>query len=547
MSVETDDWEDWDEEEEEEPQVVINRRYTAYGGAAELFRCNDREVLWEGGAGTGKTYALLRKIDYLSRKYPLHPSHPKPRFLMCRATRRSMSESVLPAWENDVLWPGHPAFQNSTATRHNRTFYQYPKGAHIVVAGMNFPDRVMSAQYDGIAYFESHEGTLEGHLKLTTRLRNHAIPHPDLPEPYCSGWMPDGRTLWKAFADGEFQASDNQFYDGRALFFEQIVRDTNPAGAFHWLNLRADDPHPSDPLRKVMTRILSRHEDNPTITRDYLDQLDALVGAELQRLKFHRWVNEEGAVWETFDRANNVVKGEVRKDEFGHHWLHSERWDDPIRLKWFLAGVDWGFSPDPGIILVAGVDASGRVYVIEEVHEMKRGEAWWAKEAVRLAKEYGIAYFMCDPSEPKHIETFNDRLEENGHSRIAKKADNSLKTGLALVRDAFILQEDNRPQLYILEGALKRACPHMRAKKRPHSLLQEISSYVYPKEEDGKPRKDKPDPACDDHACDALRYLCMWAWRKDLGRRDPTPDFEPGTIGDVLGWRKKLKRRGRSQ
>ena len=492
---------------------------------------------------TGKTYGALRKLDWLCRKYPLHPSHPKPRFLMCRQTRRSMSESVLPAWENDVLWPGHPAFRGSTATRDTRTFYKYPKGAHVVVAGMNFPDRIMSAQYDGIFYFESHEGTLEEHLKLTTRLRNHAIPHPELPEPYCNGWMEDGRTLWTAFREGEFREYENRFYDGSPLFLEQIIRDTNPAGEFHWLNLRADDPHPADPDRTVMTRILSRHEDNPTITKDYLEQLDALVGAERDRLRDHKWVSEEGQVWETFERANNVIKGHLAKDELGQHWLHSERFEKPIRLKWFLAGVDWGYSIDPGVILVAGFDSAGRGYIVEEVHRLKKSEDWWAAEAVRLAKEYGIAYFMCDPSEPKHIDTFNDRLQSEGHSRIAKGADNSILTGVALVRDAFVLQDDGRPQLYVLENALKEQCPILKKRKHPLSLLQEIPGYVYPKEEDGKPRKDKPDPACRDDACDTLRYLSMWAWRKDLGRKDPKPEFAPGTYGDVLGWRDKLKRR----
>lgn len=536
------DWSEW--EDDEEQVEVIDRRYTAYGGARELFLCHDREILLEGGAGTGKTYALLRKIDYLARKYPLHPSHPKPRFLLCRETRKSMNESVLPQWEDDVLWPGHPAFHGSDAHRDHRTFYRYPKGTHIAIAGMNFPDRIMSAQYDVIGFFESHEGTLEGHEKLTTRLRNHAIPHPDLPEPYCNGWMPDGRTLWVAFRQGEFKASKNQFYDGRPLFFEQIIRDTNPASEFHWLNLRADDPHPSKPGKTVMTRILSRHEDNPTITEEYLDQLRATTGAEYQRLYLHKWVSEEGQVWPTFMRENNVIRGSLKKNERGRWEIHSE-WmaegEEPIELRWFLAGVDWGYSPDPGVILVAGVDQGGRVYIVHQVVRMEQTTDWWAEKAVELAKKYDIAYFLCDPSEPEHIIKFNDRLEMHGHDRIAKKADNSIRTGVDLVRDAFAIAKDGKPRLKILEPSLEGVCPVLKRKKRPTHLVPAIGPYVYPKDEEGKARKDKPDPACYDDTCDALRYLCMWAWRKDLARREEPPQFEPGTFGDVLGWRKKIK------
>ena len=59
------------------------------------------EVLIEGPAGTGKTFAVQQLVFDLVRKYP------NIRVLFTRESRSSMSETVLKTWEQNVLGPGH--------------------------------------------------------------------------------------------------------------------------------------------------------------------------------------------------------------------------------------------------------------------------------------------------------------------------------------------------------------------------------------------------------------------------------------------------------
>ncbi len=49
---------------------VIEMIYRRRGAAKALFRCHAPEVLIEGPAGTGKTRAVLEKINQLCEKYP---------------------------------------------------------------------------------------------------------------------------------------------------------------------------------------------------------------------------------------------------------------------------------------------------------------------------------------------------------------------------------------------------------------------------------------------------------------------------------------------
>ena len=92
--------------------------FKLYGAAAELFKATDREVLAESGARTGKTHSELVKARYTAETYP------GSRQLFVRQTRTSLSESVLPDWENKVLGHGHPAI--GRARRSHRDAYHFP-------------------------------------------------------------------------------------------------------------------------------------------------------------------------------------------------------------------------------------------------------------------------------------------------------------------------------------------------------------------------------------------------------------------------------------
>ena len=239
------------------------RAYQPFGAAQRLWRDTRGECLISGPAGTGKSRACLEKLHAVCLRWP------GARYLIVRKTRESLTESALVTFEEKVLPAGDPIA--SGARRSHRQSYLYPNGSVVVVGGLDKPGKVMSTEYDGIYVQEAielHENDWES---LTTRLRNNVVP------------------------------------------FQQLIADTNPDSPRHWLYQRASAG------RTAMLE--SRHEDNPglwdherrewTLTgRTYLARLDALTGPRKDRLRYGRWVQAEGVVYDGWDRGEHLVSEE---------------------------------------------------------------------------------------------------------------------------------------------------------------------------------------------------------------------------------------------
>ncbi|WP_245808240.1 phage terminase large subunit [Deinococcus hopiensis] len=126
---------------------------------------------------------------------------------------------------------------------------KYPNGSEIVVAGIDNPVKLMSAEFDAIYVQEATELTLNDTEFLSTRLRNGVIP------------------------------------------YQQLFGDCNPGSPTHWLKKRMD--------AGLTVRILSRHEDNPRLFTSkgeltafgvsYLARLDKLTGPRKARLRYGKW------------------------------------------------------------------------------------------------------------------------------------------------------------------------------------------------------------------------------------------------------------------
>ena len=203
--------------------------------------CRDSEVLLEGPAGTGKTRGLLEYIWWCCTTFP------GIRVLMIRKTRASLTESVLVTWEQKVLHTEESRqCITGTAQAENRRSYTFPQTSnvvggktysgesHCVLGGIDKATRIMSTEYDIIAVFEGNE-LLESDLEmLLSRNRNWKMP------------------------------------------WQQTIVDTNPDSDLHWLNRRAGQKltipkelasylPAARPGQTQMTRLLSRHKDNPML------------------------------------------------------------------------------------------------------------------------------------------------------------------------------------------------------------------------------------------------------------------------------------------
>lgn len=227
------------------PTEVI-KRYVRSGAASQLFRCVAPEVVLAGPAGTGKSRACLERLHKLALDYP------GMRGLMVRRTRKALTQSAMVTFREKVL---HPL--DNVTFRATDQEYRYGNGSVIVVAGLDDPAKVMSAEYD-IAYVqEGTEVTEHAWESLTARLRNGVVP------------------------------------------FQQIMGDCNPDAPTHWLKRRVD--------RGATVMLESRHEDNPSVTAQYLAVLDALTGVRYLRLRKGIWAAAEGLVYDDWNTAVHLT------------------------------------------------------------------------------------------------------------------------------------------------------------------------------------------------------------------------------------------------
>nr|WP_294577192.1 phage terminase large subunit [uncultured Rhodopila sp.] len=414
--------------------------YRPRGAAKALFPCRDPEILLEGPAGTGKTRAVLEKLNRWLLKVP------GSRALIVRKTRISMTESVLVTLESNVI-PENPTLYPDTRRVHrkNRQSYAYPNGSTLVVGGMDNPDRIMSTEYDMIAAFEATE-LLESDWEMVgTRLRNGVMP------------------------------------------YQQAIADCNPATPSHWLNQRANSGR--------MTRLLSRHTDNPAFYeengqqtergRAYLGRLAAsLTGARLLRLLGGKWASVEGQVWEGWDPLVHVV------DRF------------PIPTEWRrIRVIDFGYT-NPFTCQWWAFDGDDRAYLYRQTYYTKRLVQDHAEQIKKLTGTERIDATVSD-----HDAEDRATLAKYGiHTVPATKA---VRAGI----EAFALRlkktGDERPRVFVLRDSLVERDPALVEAKMPTCFEEEIDGYVWPKGIDGRPVKEEP-VKLNDHGCDAARYMAMY-------------------------------------
>lgn len=492
--------------------VLSENVYHAYGEGARMFGWLDgsikppREAIFEGVAGCGKTRMIGEWIKALCGTFP------NSKGLVIRETRVSLNDSFLAIWEEEVLGPGHPAVLGG-ATREHRDRYHHPAlGGEVILGGMDRPTKLFSTQYDWV-YFNECQETQKGK------------------------WESLHRALGRR----------------RSMPFSILLGDCNPEDEYHWANRRM--------IAGVCDRIIGRFWDNPLFYNhergewteqgmDYLQRLkNNLSGVRLQRLFYGKWVSASGQVWENYDAQVHVIKGKFYK-ESGRYYIDVPDQDEPIELTWFLGGQDMGHTA-PGCAMVAGFDRDGRMYILSEIYWTRQDHEWWAERWAELYQKYPVKAIVCD-HDKAFIASLNKRLEKvSGIPSIARPAEKNRAAGdvemagIDDVRVRFKQRPDGTCGLYILENTLEYGRDStLVMEEKPTCLREEIPSYVYCEIEEGKKIKDQPDPACADHACDTLRYMCRWAGDKSLGRREPKLFFPRGSVNDQLGLNKWLRRHG---
>lgn len=212
-------------------------------------------LMVDSPAGTGKTYAILTILHCLAADYP------GLRILICRATRTSLTESVMVTLESEILPADGMASVAYGAARRTRQAYNYPNGSTIVLGGLDKPDRILSTAWDVVYVNECIEVAEEAWDALWGRLNR------------------PGRPAWLGY----------------------LIGDTNPGDPSHWLKKRADAGE--------VGRWQVAHEANPALHdgtgwtaagAQYLDGLRRLKGTRRKRFLEGVWAAGEGQWFESF-------------------------------------------------------------------------------------------------------------------------------------------------------------------------------------------------------------------------------------------------------
>ena len=416
------------------------RPFEPRGAAIKAIRTKRREVLLSGPAGTGKSTVCLQKLHACARKYP------GMRGLIVRQTRTSLTQTAMVTFERKVLPEGWLGTFVRFRTQEQQ--YEYVNGSILAVGGLDKPSKIMSSEYDICYCMEATEVSEEAWESITTRLRNGVMP------------------------------------------YQQLIADCNPGPPTHWLKQRCD--------RGVTLMLESKHEDNPSVTREYLATLDALTGVRYLRLRKGIWAAAEGMVYEQWNSSIHKVS----KEQLITWGILTEEGKRGTAVKSVYASVDWGYT-NPGVILVWFIDGDGRMYLIREVYMTQKVDDWWVKQGQTLKAEYGITHFFCDPAEPAYITKF----KVNGLNAL--EATNDITPGISAVQSRLNLAGDGRPRLYLYEYSLLDRDQTLVDAHKPFCSEGEILEYVWPKAQDGKPVKEKP-VDMNNHALDCWRYMAMY-------------------------------------
>lgn len=479
-------------------ETVERRRTLKVGSPQDFFLCDKLEVLCDGTVRSAKTWTLLLKINWTAQRYP------GCRQLVCRQTRKSLNESVLQDWRDEILWTGHPAI-SPTASKEHQDRYEYPNGSVVFFAGMeamrDTASPLLSTKWDRIYIVQAEETDKRDCETLTTRLSSFRTP------------------------------------------YHQIVYDCNPAAPSHWLNER----FPDEAMPEARARFRFRLWDNPlfyvgeypngTWTREgeqYRSILEAtLSGIQRDRFYLGLWVATEGQILDNWDARIHSIQGELSNDE-RTGWqikapLVSEQ---PIRVSYFTAGVDFGWDPDPGCMQLWAYDSPRwhpriRRFRVGEVMRLRWHMDQWADLAEKWWKTYDVKYFACDRQDPEHIADLNLRLGKAGYRGGPKLAVKTPPIGgghqrnkhhaaaIDLMREGLgplIGDRGQETRGHVRSYFLKDAFPEgidMDLKRAGRSTCyeKEIESWVYDTDSSGNPTS-KPSAAFSSHG-NAL-YAAMY-------------------------------------
>lgn len=347
----------------------------------------------------------------------------------------------------------------------NPDFYLYPNGSRIYLRGLDSPGKVLSSEWDHVYVQQAEQLFQEDYEMLTTRVTGRA----------------------------------------RHVPWPQIFLDVNPSHPRHHILQRTRLGH--------MQMHESRHKDNPTLYNQdkkmwtpqglrTLAVLDRLTGANKERLRFGRWVQAEGVVFESFDARKHILPRNSPK----HGLTGNPR--SPIPRNWRrIRVIDFGYV-NPFCCQWWAIGPDSRMFMYREIYMTGRTVSKWAPVIKELTGRELIECTICD-----HDREDRETLHDEGI--ITRPAYKAISVGIEAVEDRLGDRSDKTPGLFFLEGSVVERDMTLMDEKKPTCTTDEMDVYIWNDATTKEVPVDK-----DNHGCDCTRYAVCFVDGKGYVHED---------------------------
>ena len=411
----------------------------------------EKEVLYGGAAGGGKSYAML--MDLL--RFASNPNH---RALLLRRTLAELTELID---KSKQIYPR--AFPSAKFKESSKTWV-FPSGATALFSYVDQDDDVY--RYQGMSF--SWIGIDElGHYPtpfvwnyLRSRLRT---TDPEIGTYMRATANPGGIGGWwikKMFIDPS--PPDTPFW----------ATDIETGSALVYGRGHSKEGIPLFARKFIPARLT----DNPYLMQDgsYETMLMSLPEVQRKRLLEGDWNVAEGAAFSEFSQREHIVD----PIDVPHNWIR-------------IRGCDYGFS-SPSCVLWGAVDSDGCIWIYRELYQTKQ-----------TAENLADLIFTMESDDPTMYLSVLDKscwnrtgvgksialtMIEKGLRWIPSNSDRM--QGKQEVHKRLQLNENNQPRIRIFNTCT--------------NLIRTLPTLPL-----SKTNSEDVDTKADDHAYDALRYMLM--------------------------------------
>lgn len=270
----------------------------------------------------------------------------------------------------------------------------------------------------------------------------------------------------------------------------QLIAPTNPFGPYaqdvkrHWIDqdLTEDEEPGYDPADWLAIRTTA--DDNPYLNFTAYDKrLGPLQPAKRRAWLLGEWSTAEGSYFDDFE------------PERGDQPWHVVPELPDLRQATIFRSVDWGFSPDPCVVLWLALFSNGRIVVFKERSYVRTPAQEVAAEIIGSSRDLKVAQTYIDPSAYNGSRagavSVADTIENCGVPLTASLNDRA-EAGYSIHEALCSVLEDGKPKIQFW----REGCPNL---IRTIPLMQ--------------PNANHPDRLADgeDHYVLALAYFLLGA------------------------------------